>query len=433
LLAFYSRYLIWHLGLLSNDAFRPELFELFEFSKLALAIAPVFIALFAWSGLYSFKSPTKGGKLRIISFSALAGVMFFVLIFFAQRQFFFSRSVVALTFFWVTFLVFTFHWLLTLADQTRWRHQVNITRILIIGANKAAEKTIKHLLSSATPLKPVAIIAPFGSKKKQIEGVEVVGKLNYLEQTVKDYEIDGIFQCDAVEQSLNLLLFAEDNFLEFYLSPAIIGAYNQQIQSETIASMPVLTLKATPLFGWGQVFKRLFDLLLATLLIIIVTPFLLLVGIIRKLIAPHRSFITTEKRAKGIEAEFSMVRLTARKNRAWERFLRHSFLKNLPQIYNVFKGEMSFVGPLPLKLSERESLPFHYQKRLILKPGMTGYWQIERLKGQDFDFNTMIEHDIHYILNWSFMQDLKILALTFIWFWRNLFRHHKGKNSSDQN
>jgi lipopolysaccharide/colanic/teichoic acid biosynthesis glycosyltransferase len=369
----------------SNDfPFEPYL-------NLAFYITPFFILLFAWGGLYGFKEKHFLEKFRIISLSCLTGSMAFVLFFFFSREIFFSRAIVAMIFAISTISVFICHQFVLLIKKNHWNNGKNAIRVLIIGANNTAERVIKSL--QGTEYYPVCILAPYGSKQKEICGIKVAGKLNVLEKTIKKYEIDEIFQCDALEQSLNLITFAEGHFLGYKISPEILGAFHKNIQPEIISCSSFLALNLSPLFGWGQFIKRIFDIVGA----LIVLPFLVLIYVFTL-----GSVFTCEKRARGFRETFYMWRF---KN---YKFLKKSFLIDFPAFFNVLKGDMSIIGPRPSRVKERDNYPEHFKRRLILKPGVLGLWQLEKLKGQADDLDLMLEKDLSYIHSWSIRNDFKI-------------------------
>ncbi len=393
-------------------AFKSTDFPFDPYFKLALFITPLFILLFIWSGLYSFSSKNLFQKLHAISFSALVGSMAFVLIFFFNREVFFSRAIVLFVFLFSTFFVWIFHALLFFYRRNKWKKGKNIHNTLIIGANRATEKVIKNL-KNKTEYFPVAILAPYGSKKKEILGIPVVGKLDALEKTVENYQIDEIIQCDAVEQSLNLIAFAEGKFLGFKIAPEVLGAFHKNIEPEKISSVSFLSLNLSPLFGWGQFFKRIFDILFSVLFL----PFLLVIYLIKR---PFGKVFATEKRARGFDDEFNMLRFSD--NGALGKFFKKTYLLDLPAFWNVFKGEMSVIGPRPSTIKDRENYPLHFRRRLILKPGITGAWQLAKMQGAEDDTLLMLEKDLNYIHGWNFGLDLKILFKSFYLVLKKVFK-----------
>jgi len=393
-------------GLSSSDfTFRP-------FLELAFLVTPVFIFLLSWGGIFSFRQISLLEKLRIISISCLGGSMFFVLVFFFNREIFFSRLIVLLIFLLSTFLIWFFYLLLYFQDKLNWKKQKNISRVLIIGANKAAEKVILHFQKNISQQYPFAILAPYGCKKKDLFSVPVLGKLNALEKVVKEKNINEIIQCDGVEQSLNILNFCEGNFLNFKISPEILGAFQQNIFSENIAGKSFLSLEISPLFGWGQFFKRCFDFIISLLLLLFLSPFFIIVFLYKKFKNPQKPVFENIEKARGFEEKFNMIRFNTNKNFQNNNFLEKTFFKNLPELFNVLKGQMSLVGPRPCSVEEREKMPLNFKKRLVLKPGMTGQWQIKFLQNKESNFTEMIIDDIAYIQNWNFKKDLWILFLT---------------------
>ena len=402
--------------------FESSDFPFEPFFKLALGTSAVFVLLFFWGGVFSFAPKNLLEKFRAISLSCLAGSTFFVLVFFFNREVFFSRLIVLLIFLFSTFLVWGFFATLFFLDWRSWKRGVNVARVLIIGANRAAGKAIAHLQKNFPQKMPVAILAPHGSGAKSIHGVKVLGKLDCLESVVREQRIDEILQADCVEQCVNILLFCEANLLGFLLAPEILGAFSSQVFSQNLGGKSFLALKFSPLFGWGQVAKRLFDLVVSTFFLVIFSPIFLLIFIFRKMLAPRTACFCAVTRARGVGETFQLWNFHAPENSPWGKILKRTFLLHLPEFFNVFFGQMSLVGPRPMSQDFREKLPAHFRKRLILKPGMFGLWQLEKLRGAGDDFEKMFACDIWHIQNWTFLLDLKILAKSFGLVVRNIFK-----------
>ncbi len=379
LLSYFLRIGQWH----SSD------FPFWPYFSLVLTVTPLFIFLLAWSGLYSLREKNSGELFRIVSLSSLSGVTLFVLIFFFQREFFFSRLIVLFVFIFSTFFLFLFHFFLLQYRSHQHKKGINTLRTLIIGNGRAAESVIERIVAKGTRFQPVGILAPYGGGKKEVNGIPVLGKLDALERVVEEENIDALFQTEAGEQTINLLLFSEGKFLEFHMCPAIFGAFRNTLVSEKIAGLPFLGQSLSPLFGWGQVGKRLTDILVSGVVLIVCSPFFLFKKINGKEMA------TGPKRNVFNKYEFQNA---------------HGFFKFMPEFINVLYGEMSLVGPRPRSDSERENLKLHERRRLTVKPGIFGLWQIERLHGAPDDIQKAIELDTKYIFNWSYMGDILILV-----------------------
>jgi lipopolysaccharide/colanic/teichoic acid biosynthesis glycosyltransferase len=178
----------------------------------------------------------------------------------------------------------------------------------------------------------------------------------------------------------------------------------------------------------------LLDIIIALFFLILLSPIFLILGIITKLIYPKQRIFTSQNRVDGRSGrEFKMWRFATLPKGAKEKvptklnykdfskqkdikslgrfakFMRRSHLMDLPQFYNVLRGDMGIVGPRPPFLVEYENYDWFDRKRLLIKPGITGMWQIN--KTQD-TFDEMVRLDKFYVENWSFWLDLKIVLIS---------------------
>ncbi|MBI5414824.1 sugar transferase [Candidatus Peregrinibacteria bacterium] len=389
LLAYYFR--LW--------SFYRSDFPFFPYLLTALITAPIWMLFLAWGGKYALREQSHLEVLRSTSLSAIAGAMLFVLIFFFRREIFFSRLIVTYIFCFGTLFTLGSHILEKKWQAWKVRKGKDIFRVLCIGTNRSAEEIIARLKVSSSQHVPVALLSPFGGSVKEILGVPVLGKLNELENVVDTHHIHEIILCDGSEQMMNLLSFAEGRFLNFRVSPEIFGVYRENIHPEILAGKTLLTLKHSPLFGWGQFWKRGFDVFFSALLLIPVSILFLFQKI-------FRGGFVSEKRIGAGGREFWMYRFS--------KIKANSFWRDLPNLLNIFHGEMSFVGPRPALPDEWASLAPHYKRRMTLRPGMLGRWQIRKLHGEADNFEKMFAEDMEYILRWSFWGDVRII-LQSIW------------------
>ena len=378
---------------------RPD-FPLETYMENALLITPLWLLFLAWGGRYNLKEQNRSDIFRSTSLAALAGTMLFVLIFFFRREIFFSRAIVLFIFLFGTMGGLVSYLLEKYVEKWNVSRGKDIRNVLVIGANRAAEEIIRRLLERKSRHRPAAVIAPFGSSKKEIAGIPIEGKLDALEKTVGEYEIDEIMLCDGSEQMLNLISFAEGRFLDFRVSPEILGIFRENIAPEILAGKSVLALKSSPLFGWGQLWKRMFDVVVAILSLI---PFAV-IWCAQKIFHGLRPILRKEERIGAAGKKFMMFRSVFGKE--------HSFWRDTPNVLNILRGDMSFVGPRPVLSAEWEKLPAHFKRRMVLRPGMLGPWQLKKLRGEHDDFEAMCTDDLQYIHHWSFGKDIQIIFLS---------------------
>lgn len=368
--------------------FDSSVFPFMPYFQLSLLFVPVFLLLLVWFGMYRLRQHSLLEIFQISLNTSLIGALLFPLVFFFNREIFFSRLILIFIGLFSTVFLFSFHALSELWAAKRYRAGKGILRTLIIGNGRAAEQVIHRLKADGERFQAVAVLAPFGGGKSEIGGVRVLGKLDALERITEQEKIDAIIQTEAAEQAINLLAFAEGKYLDYLLAPEVLGAFRRNLCSEEIAGMPFLRHRISPLFGWGQFWKRLFDIAVAVIALAIGSP-LFFIG-----------------RLKG--------NLCA-SNPQTEVFLKYEFanlkgyLKWYPEFLNVLMGQMSLIGPRPRSPQEREKLRLYERRRLAIKPGIFGPWQIAKLEGRTDDSRSEIEFDIQYIFRWNFWGDITLL------------------------
>ena len=201
---------------------------------------------------------------------------------------------------------------------------------------------------------------------------------------------------------------------------------------EEFDGLPVVSLASTPLIGLGRMVKRITDIVLSSIFLLLYTPIMLIIALSVKLTSRGPVFFMQERvgldgqsfniykfRTMSEDAESKGAKFAVRNDPRSTRlgkFLRRFSLDELPQLWNVFKGQMSLVGPRPERpvfIEEfRQRVP-KYMLRHKVQAGMTGWAQVNGWRGNT-SIQKRIEHDLYYIEHWSFMLDMKILWLTLL-------------------
>jgi len=237
-----------------------------------------------------------------------------------------------------------------------------------------------------------------------------------------------------IERILDVLAHAT---ADIKLVPDLLGLQLINQSVEQVAGLPVINLRASPLDGDARLLKAIEDRVLATLILFCIAPLLALIAIGVKLSSPGP--ILFRQKRHGLdgkvievwkfrsmrvhqEAHGQVTQATKHDSRitAFGRFLRRSSLDELPQFCNVLHGTMSIVGPRPHALAHNhqyKALVQDYMQRHRVKPGITGWAQVNGLRGETDTVDKMaarVEHDLYYMRNWSVWLDLKIVAMTVV-------------------
>jgi exopolysaccharide biosynthesis polyprenyl glycosylphosphotransferase len=196
--------------------------------------------------------------------------------------------------------------------------------------------------------------------------------------------------------------------------------------------IPFLKIKSLPMNLWNQMLKRLFDIFFSLLILILISPLLLIVAALIKLTSKGKIFYKQE-RVSLAGKKFDMLKFRSMVENAENKtgavfaakndprstpignLMRKFSIDELPQFINVLKGDMSIVGPRPEREHfvniMKEKIP-KYLERHRVKCGITGWAQVNGLRGQDTSLEKRIEYDIYYIEHWSIIFDLKIIIKT---------------------
>ena len=266
---------------------------------------------------------------------------------------------------------------------------------------------------------------------------ELLGKLNDLPDFVRLNHIDTIFiaiPISHVQRTQDLLDALKDTTASIYFVPDLFVVDLIQSRSDEVAGIHVLGICETPFYGWRGVMKRLSDIVLASTMLLLAAPAMLLIAIAIK--ATTSESVIFKQRRYGLGGEEIIVykfrtmttsdddkdvkQATVGDPRVTTlgRFLRRSSLDELPQLFNVLQGRMSVVGPRPHAVAHNEEyrkLIKGYMIRHKVSPGITGLAQVNGCRGETAtveDMERRINYDLKYLRDWSLGLDLKIISKT---------------------
>lgn len=412
-------------------ALRPVLFfENLPFERyifLVLLVAPFWLLLFALTGLYNtYRKSMLEEFFQIIAAVSFA-VMSVIVFIFLQSEPFDSRFIILAIWFFSIFYVTLGRFLIRRIERyIVVKYGFGVLRTLMVGEDKTSD-----LLAEEIRSKPA-----FGYKiVRRSPKIE----MNDIKNIVKKEKIDTIVVGQAdypVESMIELAEFCQEDHINFKFAPTLFQTLTTNISVDALSGIPIVELKYTPLDGWGRVIKRMLDMAGSFFGLMILSPFFLILGIIIKLDSKGPVFVRLKRVTRGkefylfkfrsmIDGAEAMKKELMKKNERdgplfkmkndpritrVGRFIRRTRLDELPQLFNVLRGEMSLVGPRPHQPNEIAMYEKHHKKVLTIKAGMTGMAQVSG--SSDLPFDEEVKLDTYYIENWSLLLDLRILLRT---------------------
>ncbi|MGQ9705714.1 MAG: undecaprenyl-phosphate glucose phosphotransferase [bacterium] len=373
----------------------------------------------------------------IISILITFGIAFF------YRAFSYSRLVLILFFIIAFCLMCLFRALLSKIVQHFWKRGIGVRRTVVVGVNETSKIIINKIIMGKGPYKLIGIASENELSTDDInnflkdipEGYPYTGTLDDIEIWAKKEKIDEVYITEEIDKNrlYDVIKTSESMNITLRIATDILGIMSSKVAADNQFGIPLFTLKRVPLTFFNKLIKRSLDIIISIIGIIITSPILLISAIIIKLTTPgpilykqervgldNKPFIMYKLRSMYIDAEKDSgpvwsTKIDDPRRTPYGKFMRKFSIDELPQLFNVLKGDMAIVGPRPERkvFAEQFSkvIP-RYLERHRVKSGLTGWAQVNGLRGET-SLSERIEYDIYYIENWSLLFDLKIVLLTF--------------------
>jgi exopolysaccharide biosynthesis polyprenyl glycosylphosphotransferase len=372
------------------------------------------------------------------------------------RTFSYSRAIFLLDFVFFLVSIGVVRVIVRLAQTYVRQRQINLIPTLVVGRGPEAALCITEMRERPELGYRVIGVVENGNVIANggdtFEGVPVIGDIRGLPDAIResganeviitDPSIPGELLFDVMMQS------GRGRGIEFRIAPSLFNCLPSKTEIDQIGAMPMISLFRSPLSGLARVTKRTFDLILTILALTVLAPVWLVIALLIKLDSRGPVFYKQERVGMDgrvflfykfrsmrvgsddtVHREFQRQYISGRPETNLGdderpvyklhgdvritrvgRILRRTSLDELPQLFNVLLGDMSVVGPRPPIPYEVESYELWHRKRLDLKPGLTGLWQVS---GRNrLPFEEMVRLDLYYIENWSLLLDLKIILRT---------------------
>ena len=413
----------------------------FTYYSIALSVV-LAINAFQLARIYEFKHLTSlyEQSKRLIMVWPLVVAMMLALGFMAQVLDEVSRSWVAL------WLVIGFFFIVFMRVAMRlqlmaWYRNGRLRRnVAVIGAGEHGRRFVEHLQKTDPG---VNLIGLFDDRKDRVPdyvaGYPVLGTLDDLMTFSREHRVDQVVVAlpwSAEGRLLGWMRKLNNLPVDIRLCPDIAGLDLPDLAVSQLGGVPVINVSEKPLSGWNWIIKAVEDRVLAAIILTLISPVMLAVAIAVK--ATSKGPILFKQKRYGFNNEiievfkFRSMRVEtcedgeivrqARKDddriTPVGRFIRRTSLDELPQFFNVLLGDMSIVGPRPHAVAHNEQyarLIDEYLARHKVKPGITGWAQVNGLRGETDTLDKMerrVQYDLFYIERWSLAFDLKIILLT---------------------
>lgn len=317
------------------------------------------------------------------------------------------------------------------------RRGYNYMKVAIVGTNSTSERLFKEMQSD--PGYGYRVLGFFDKMPQKDFCGKYTGHIDELEDFVRDNDVDQIyFTLSGKDESLTKVVkIADDNVAEFLYVPMISPYVVRNFHAQNIGCVPVLAIRNNPLKQTqNKIIKRVFDLVFSSIALLFYFPFVYIpIGLTIKLTSKGpiyfkqertgykgKPFVCLKFRSMAVNRQADTKQATKGDARVTNigKFIRRTSIDELPQFINVFKGDMSVVGPRPHMLKHTEEyskLVDQYMVRHLIKPGITGWAQVNGYRGQTDELWKMekrVENDVWYLEHWSFMLDMKIIVRTVI-------------------
>jgi exopolysaccharide biosynthesis polyprenyl glycosylphosphotransferase len=404
---------------------------------------------FVDDGMRVFKATATGSLLIVAAAFLYRGGFQF-------RAFSYARSVFVADFVFVLLSVGLIR-LFVRSVQTFVRsRQINLIPTLVVGRGHEASLFIREMRERpALGYRVIGVVDTQSVETNQTdsyEGVPVVGTLEVLPETIRDSGANEVIIADPQVNGDALfevmMRCGRRRGVEFRIAPSLFNCLPRKTEIDQIGVLPMIRLFREPLSSSARVLKRTSDLIISALAVALLLPLWLLIALLIKLDSRGTVFYTQER--VGMDGRLFLLykfrtmdaNADSETHREYQRafiagraeanlgndqkpayklladpritrigkFLRKTSIDEVPQLLNVLLGDMSVVGPRPPIPYEVEAYELWHRKRLDMKPGLTGLWQVS---GRNrLSFEEMVRLDLFYIENWSLLLDLKIILRT---------------------
>ncbi len=375
---------------------------------------------------------------------SVSSAMALLLVYFFFSKFpFFSRLILGLSWGFVLIFVLSGRMILRQIRSWFWRKGFGQKLVLILGAGNTAKNIIK-LLNQNPSYTILGVLPEKTLTTKTFLGCSVLGNLTNYEEILKNKKLDEVIfatENSSKKLSANFIKLAHIHHITFRFIPDELGLDMAAIEISTLKGLPIMTFLNTKLLGWGLVVKSFFDYIFAILIFLLLSPILIAISFfvwISDTKAPiiygsmrvgkkGKNFLCYKFRTMIDGADKKKSKLMVKNERKGGvlfkikndpritivgKFLRKYSLDELPQLWNILKGDMSFIGHRPHLPEEVAKYKAEDLQVLTIKPGLSGFSQVNGRS--NLSFEEEMKYELFYMKNWSIWLDI-IIFFKSIW------------------
>lgn len=413
-----------------------------------IALSVIFTALtlyfFAIAGLYR---PVPGKSRLDMIFGVVRGIVFslgiLMALSFFYRDFSYSRLITVMGMAIAALLISIERMILVSVEGALLGRGIGTSRLLVVGTGSGFKNIAEKM--TANPHKGYELIGYIEENPgKTLRDIPLLGTIDEMEQILVVQNIDVVvLVLDASHHAdvQDIVDLCDKRNVDCYLSPDTVGLIVGPREYQDICGVPLIMVKGLRIKGVNAFVKRLSDIIFTLIIMIFMLPVITVIAILVRLDSPGPIFYM-QKRV-GMDGKiFWMFKFRSMKTEAeagngpaWSMtedprvtrlgyYLRKFSIDEIPQLFNVIKGDMSLVGPRPERpyfVEQFEKGVPRYMERHKVKSGMTGWAQANGLRG-DTSITERVQYDLYYIENWSLWFDIKIIILTIVDILRELRR-----------
>ena len=355
---------------------------------------------------------------------------------FFYREFSYSRVVIVMVWGLAIGGVFSGRVLMNMLERNSYRHGRRLQHAIIIGGDTLADQVFTTLHGHLSfGINITGYFADARSQSPAISAAKYLGPITDAPAYIRSEGIELAFialRSQDHQQLFDLIGECEGINVEFMMVPDLLDIMTSQVRVRDLEGIPFLRLKSIPFTTWGRITKRTFDIAVSSIILLALSPVYALLALLIRL--DSRGPVLFRQQRVGLDGiEFTMykfrsmvagaekqddtaglgIRNDARRT-TFGRLLRRTSLDELPQFWNVVRGDMSLVGPRPERAHVARQFGTvvpKYLDRHRVKTGLTGWAQVNGLRG-DTSIDERVKYDLYYIENWSLAFDIRIILRT---------------------